>query len=236
MGHGGSPTGGPQKILEFPELVCRTGAVEEAASGPRAPRRSLPLPYGRLPRSGTAVSPRTESPGIGGFSRGGSFGMRGTGDSRPEIRGVSSAGTGRPLFRRAGWNMVSSRTENLDFRGFDSSRFVILRGGIPRSQRRFPRNLDSEILSLRIGRTEVGHDMPYVRIMPATTSTTTTMRLLQILLVTAGNTCSRNTNHGATAHTGSCSQERGYIRRGEEWNVVEQSRAEHITDRAGGAG
>ena len=33
---------------------------------------------------------------------------------------------------------VSSRTENLDFGGFGSSRFLILRGGVPRSLESFP--------------------------------------------------------------------------------------------------
>ena len=44
---------------------------------------------------------------------------------------------------------VNPRTKNLESQGLDAIRFVMLRGGIPRS-REFPRNLDSEILSLRI--------------------------------------------------------------------------------------
>ena len=47
-------------------------------------------------------------------------------------------------------NAVNPQTENLESRGRDSSRFIISRGGIPRSVGQFPVNLDSGILRLRI--------------------------------------------------------------------------------------
>ena len=45
---------------------------------------------------------------------------------------------------------VNPRTKNLDFRGFDSSILLFLRGGIPRSSGEFRRNLDAEIPGMRI--------------------------------------------------------------------------------------
>ena len=51
---------------------------------------------------------------------------------------------------RAAARTVSSQTNNLDFRGFDTSRFLMLRGEILGPQD-FPRDLESTILSLRIG-------------------------------------------------------------------------------------
>ena len=48
---------------------------------------------------------------------------------------------------------ASSRTTNLYLGGFDSSRLLMLRGGIPRSMEEFPRNLESAALSLLIDRT-----------------------------------------------------------------------------------
>ena len=43
---------------------------------------------------------------------------------------------------------VNARTKTLDRRGFDSVRFLILRGGIPRPKGNFPEVFDSEIMSL----------------------------------------------------------------------------------------
>ena len=44
----------------------------------------------------------------------------------------------------------SSQTENLDLQRFDSSKFLILRGGIPRLMGKNARDSDAEILTLRI--------------------------------------------------------------------------------------
>ena len=49
------------------------------------------------------------------------------------------------------------RTKILDFRGFDSSRILILRGGIPRPTGQFPGNLESTNLSREILSREIGH-------------------------------------------------------------------------------
>ena len=45
---------------------------------------------------------------------------------------------------------ASPQTNNLGFRGFDSSMLLISRGGIPWSRREFPKNLDPETLGLQI--------------------------------------------------------------------------------------
>ena len=49
------------------------------------------------------------------------------------------------------------QTKNLHFRGFESSRFLISRGGIPMSRGISLRNLDSEILSLQIPDSQFAH-------------------------------------------------------------------------------
>ena len=48
----------------------------------------------------------------------------------------------RPVSQTVMWQVgtytVNAQTKNLDFRGFDSSRFLSLGGGIPRSPGNFP--------------------------------------------------------------------------------------------------
>ena len=56
----------------------------------------------------------------------------------------------RPVPAWGATSQSASREQNLEFHGFDSVRFLILRGGIPRSIGDFPGNVGSEILSLRI--------------------------------------------------------------------------------------
>ena len=53
--------------------------------------------------------------------------------------------------------MVKSQTKNLDYRGFDSSRSLILRVGMSRFHRELPCNLDSEIIRLRILSSRIDH-------------------------------------------------------------------------------
>ena len=55
----------------------------------------------------------------------------------------------RTVFARA-VRPAGSQTNSQDFRGLDSSRLLILRGGIYQVRRELPRNSDSEILCLRI--------------------------------------------------------------------------------------
>ena len=52
---------------------------------------------------------------------------------------------------------VSSQTKNLDFRGLDSVRFLVFRGWNSQAHREPLRDLDSEMLSLRIRSSQVDH-------------------------------------------------------------------------------
>ena len=55
-------------------------------------------------------------------------------------------GRGRLGDQSVGWTTASLRTKILDFRGFDSSIILSLRGGIPRPIGNFPESLSQAIL------------------------------------------------------------------------------------------
>ena len=64
--------------------------------------------------------------------------------------------------QRCAWPTANLRTKILDFRGFDSSRILILRGGIPRPTGNFPETWSQQILVGRFLVERLGASLGFV--------------------------------------------------------------------------